>query len=551
MGMNSIVLSIYFGGKLVGSKTFRGDRIFIGSDRRAQIRISHPSIALLHAVIEKKKDQYFVADLESEKGILKNGKQVRESLLVSGDQIQVGRYFLKVEIDDGRPKVAPQAALESTITDFQHAPGTPVAATRLNPLRSARTPRRPPPAPPGRTGVNRILISESVSSIAPRSHGPIVQVLVTWGDRVLQMHHYRVGQFARLGPKATDDLVVPYSRRTQGFLQMHPSGCQLHPPDGATLEITNARGTMGFDQARAMGKALRKPSGYVLNIAQGDTVSFSFAENFKVSVRYVPAPPKPITKIWRPFTLEQLTSALGVCLLVATFGIWNSRQTTGNPFESQNLTPATAQIVFQAVPQTVHEDPSLEIEAVDVPESIAEPAPKKISKAPTRTQTLLNRRASRSKQTVFMAASSPVSIPSAMFSKIRDLASAGGAGTQSVGTNERMGSAIDRDGVRLAIEQILDRIRSCYERALIKRVNLEGEITVRFLIGPGGIVQTAETHQTTLNHVGVERCVEGEIKQQQFPLPVTGTVAEIDYPFIFKRDQFKNTSADRISQPRP
>lgn len=597
--MRAITLSIFFRHKLVGSKTFRSERIFIGSDRRAQVRISHPSIALLHAVIERKTTKYVIADLESENGIQRNGVNVREAELVSGDKIKIGQYSLRIAIDDGKPKMAVQSTtvrgaahpprtllesrrlLDETATDLQLPLEVPFAGIRQNPSRSLR------PRPLDRPSLSRLpqssppVQSSAVFSRqnpqARKPHETVVQVSVRWGDRVLQLNHYRLFQSAKLGPRQSDDIVVPtpYATRSKVFLQVLPSGCQISLPDGATVEVASSRGRLNFESARSMGKVARRASGYILNVAQDDVLSLTFSENFKVFVRYVQSPAIRPSKPWRPFSAEQAVSWFGIALLVSTFAFWNARFESSPTSPIASASSASAQIVFQpAIETLVTEDPSLEVVAVDIPEPVAPPSAQKSSQAPTRSQTLLNKKNSRShKQTVIASARVPMILQPGVFSaivekvsatggfsedapttRVRDFASVSGVGQDPQGVSEKPAAAIDHDGIRVAIEQILDRIKACYDRALVKRVNLEGQITVRFLIGAGGVVKSAQTRETTLHHAGVEKCVEGQIRRQKFPLPVEGTVAEIDYPFIFKRDQapiFKSKSANRSEQPDP
>lgn len=103
---------------------------------------------------------------------------------------------------------------------------------------------------------------------------------------------------------------------------------------------------------------------------------------------------------------------------------------------------------------------------------------------------------------------------------------AGGAEAEFVGT-------IDREAVRRVVRSKLMEIKSCYERALNMDKSLEGKVVIRFQIEEQGRVRVASTKSTTLNNRQVEECVATRIKNAIFPEPPPGTVAEVDYPFVF------------------
>lgn len=112
----------------------------------------------------------------------------------------------------------------------------------------------------------------------------------------------------------------------------------------------------------------------------------------------------------------------------------------------------------------------------------------------------------------------------------------GGKGSVSIdagGAEESFEGTIDREAVRRVIRSILNQIKSCYERALRGNTGLEGKVVIRFVIEDQGRVRQASTKSSTLGDNGVERCVADRIRGQRFPDPPAGTIAEVDYPFVF------------------
>lgn len=112
----------------------------------------------------------------------------------------------------------------------------------------------------------------------------------------------------------------------------------------------------------------------------------------------------------------------------------------------------------------------------------------------------------------------------------------GGKGTVTIepgGADEAWDGTIDREAVRRVIRSILNQIKSCYERQLRVNSSLEGKVVIRFEIIEQGRVRSAKTQSTSLKDATVESCVAARIREARFPEPPPGTIAQVDYPFVF------------------
>lgn len=112
----------------------------------------------------------------------------------------------------------------------------------------------------------------------------------------------------------------------------------------------------------------------------------------------------------------------------------------------------------------------------------------------------------------------------------------GGKGNVTIepgGADEAWEGTIDREAVRRVILSIINQIKSCYERQLRVDSSLEGKVVIRFEIMEQGRVRSAKTQSTSLNNSTVESCVATRIREARFPEPPEGTVAQVDYPFVF------------------
>ncbi|MCC7538947.1 MAG: TonB family protein [Deltaproteobacteria bacterium] len=94
-----------------------------------------------------------------------------------------------------------------------------------------------------------------------------------------------------------------------------------------------------------------------------------------------------------------------------------------------------------------------------------------------------------------------------------------------------MGS-LPRDVIQRVIRRNIASVRRCYEQLLLERPDAAGRVTVRFVIGNAGAVQSATVSQSTLGHAETERCVEGAVRRMTFPAPEGGVVTVV-YPFVF------------------
>jgi len=101
------------------------------------------------------------------------------------------------------------------------------------------------------------------------------------------------------------------------------------------------------------------------------------------------------------------------------------------------------------------------------------------------------------------------------------------------GTTAEFVGTIDREAVRRVIRSILTQIRACYEKQLRSNPTLSGKVVITFEIADQGRVTSSRPKSSTLSDPEVGRCVAARIQAQRFPEPPSGTIAVVDYPFVF------------------
>jgi len=100
----------------------------IGRDSDCDIQIDnigvsreHARITKEHARITKGPDDYCVEDMDSINGTFVNGQKVTKKLLNTGDEITIGKYFLKVHYEDD-PATAKNTQIDEALNTYRMGP---------------------------------------------------------------------------------------------------------------------------------------------------------------------------------------------------------------------------------------------------------------------------------------------------------------------------------------------------------------------------------------------------------------------------------------------
>lgn len=93
---------------------------------------------------------------------------------------------------------------------------------------------------------------------------------------------------------------------------------------------------------------------------------------------------------------------------------------------------------------------------------------------------------------------------------------------------------LDKSAIALGIRQKIDIYKGCYQRQLQRTPNLQGTITVEFVVDDVGVVDRARVASSSLGNAQVEQCILQNLEGSQFPVPRGGTVV-VTYPFNFTR----------------
>ena len=83
------------------------------------------------------------------------------------------------------------------------------------------------------------------------------------------------------------------------------------------------------------------------------------------------------------------------------------------------------------------------------------------------------------------------------------------------------------------IRRHINEVRFCYEQELNQRPDLEGRVSIKFIIAASGAVQTAMVAASTVGSSRVDKCVAKAVRRWTFPAPDGGGIVIVTYPFMF------------------
>ncbi len=110
----------------------------------------------------------------------------------------------------------------------------------------------------------------------------------------------------------------------------------------------------------------------------------------------------------------------------------------------------------------------------------------------------------------------------------------GTSGVNLLDQESEVTGGLDREVIADFIRRNIGHILYCYERSLSANPNLFGKVSVRFVIGASGKVETQKIGESTLKDQRVEGCILDKVAQWKFPTPKGGVQVSVNYPFLFK-----------------
>jgi hypothetical protein len=103
-----------------------------------------------------------------------------------------------------------------------------------------------------------------------------------------------------------------------------------------------------------------------------------------------------------------------------------------------------------------------------------------------------------------------------------------------VGQPDLRGS-LSKETIRRHINRHLAEVRYCYESQLNARPDLQGRVTIKFVISPTGAVMSSDVAQSDVGSDRVETCIADTVRRVGFPAPEGGGLVIVTYPFLLSQ----------------
>ncbi len=95
--------------------------------------------------------------------------------------------------------------------------------------------------------------------------------------------------------------------------------------------------------------------------------------------------------------------------------------------------------------------------------------------------------------------------------------------------------SLSKEVIRRIIGRHINEVRFCYEQELNTRPDLQGRISIKFIISPTGAVQTAAVDNSDMGNAKVEQCIAQAVRRWTFPAPEGGGIVVVSYPFVLQQ----------------
>lgn len=95
--------------------------------------------------------------------------------------------------------------------------------------------------------------------------------------------------------------------------------------------------------------------------------------------------------------------------------------------------------------------------------------------------------------------------------------------------------SLAKEVIRRTIGRHISEVRFCYEQELNAHPDLQGRVTVKFIIAPTGAVQAAAVEKSELGNTKAEQCIAQAVRRWTFPSPEGGGLVLVSYPFLLSQ----------------
>jgi TonB family protein len=339
-----VFIRVYLGQDLVEVFQSGESQIIIGQEGEAHLKLKGSEISTVHALIEKRQDGYYVCDLGSQSGTFKNGKQVLDDRIQSGEELKIGPYRLEFSV--GLPKAAPGPVPTMPLSAPTLAKVEKVAEAKKPEIKKEEPKKEQPnvhnvqkPSAAVIAGVESVEPYKQPvglkGSYAPVSEikdlgeyikpakGSVVEVTVAWNERILDTYHFDSMQTVTIGsnPKNTISIPVFDERVSHPLIKIDSQVRVLITPDmNGEVRVNDTVTTI--NTLIIQGKLPREGAGYAIPLDQSNVIKIELGSNVSVFIRFVAPTPKPIAAPFLLLATAELATLIVTTLFFGILGIY-------------------------------------------------------------------------------------------------------------------------------------------------------------------------------------------------------------------------------------
>ncbi|HMN67422.1 MAG TPA: AgmX/PglI C-terminal domain-containing protein [Bdellovibrionales bacterium] len=382
-----VVLRVYKGDKLETVRQFEHSQIVIGRNSDVQLELQDEGVALLHAMIEERGQDYYISDLGSQTGTFKGGARLLEDRLNSGDEIVIGPFRIQFYIGVPKPATPPKPAAAPTpvevpaavaVTFTSPTPAAPVELpTETPPETKSKSVATPVNIPSARKFVGATAAQEKKShkTFAPVSpykdlkeivkpqKGSMVEVIVAWNDRILSTNHFNHKGSVFLSSSEDADVVVPIisSKSKYELLKIGANVTICLTPE-MTGELVRDGETLSFAELGRQNKMRNAGSHFELELRQGEMVRIGLQNDLiSIYVRYAAESPKPLVAPLLDMSSSEVTGVIMALAVSAILGLYMNIYTPSPLLEDEaKIEEPIRKAVVTFTPPPPREEPKTE-----------------------------------------------------------------------------------------------------------------------------------------------------------------------------------------------
>lgn len=304
-----LIFRVFKNNQLKEVKQFDQDQIVIGHNADVHLDLDGSGISPIHCLVEKRDSGFYLCDLGSQTGTFKNGQAILDEQIESGDELNIGEFKLQFFVGIPKPKAAPVSpvntppAKKAVETKVEVKPEdikvreTPVIPNLA--IERPEVPKKPeiraaPKSQKKKTSGGTFAPPSSIAdmtSYLSTGKGTHLEVMLIWGDRVLNSYHFSKKGVVKAGNSEDPfHLPLPSTFAKAGFPIFDlRNGVSIQGTQDMSFIVKNSDEVMEESHSKVQSRLQSRGSVKTLRLEQNEIVFVSSKSSpLQLAVRFCP-----------------------------------------------------------------------------------------------------------------------------------------------------------------------------------------------------------------------------------------------------------------------